>query len=315
MTLLKDLSPSRATLGVIGLLLVGIILGWVLHSADSVSGPEVASIWTSVVLTLFLAYIYSRQNEILELQSQIMGGSHTPILSVSNLAFTNEEPESGNALQISDGGEFFSFSVVNEGNDIAVGLSILYIPTFVLTSQSTTQEDIAVPEDVVVDEIPPNEDAYPFADDSIPPHLAREFPVHSTKIATEASDIKGATVPTEEGPSEMYAQAGFYVLEQGQRKPIGFARGIQQLLNDDSIQAVIVGRVLMYQNPFEEPSHIVLPALRFDEGTLDTTSDSPLDATVERRESYYTNRQYRVQMSGCAEAYLNGNDIIYFQAT
>lgn len=118
MTFIRDLSPSRATLAVIGLLLFGIMVGGFLHSANSISGPEVASIWTSVVLTLFLAYIYSQQNEILKLQSLIMGGSHTPILSVSDLAFTNEEPESGNALHISDGGEFLSFSVANEGNDI-----------------------------------------------------------------------------------------------------------------------------------------------------------------------------------------------------
>jgi len=57
MKLPEERSPSGAIVVVIVLLLVGIIVGAVLHSADSVSGPEVASIWTSVVLTLFLAYI------------------------------------------------------------------------------------------------------------------------------------------------------------------------------------------------------------------------------------------------------------------
>lgn len=315
MKLLEDASSSRAILAIVGLLLVGIIIGAAFHTADSVSGPEVASIWTSVVLTLFLAYIYLRQNEILELQSQIMGGSHTPILSVSDLELTNKVPASGNAIQISDGGEFLSFRVANEGNDIAAGLSMLYIPTFTLTNQPNSYDDIAVPEGVVVDKVPPDESKNTFVDDSLPPHYAREFPVHSTKIATEASDVQGATVPTQDGTTEMYAQAGFYVVEQGRRKPIGFVRGIQQLLNDDAIQSVVVGRVLMYQNPFEEPSYIVLPSLRFDEGSLDPTSDSPLSVSIDTGENYYTKRQFRSEMSACAEAYLDGKKIVYFEAS
>lgn len=307
-------SSLRAVFVVVPLLFVGIILGGVLHSADSISGPEVASIWTSVVLTLFLAYIYSRQNDILELQSQIMGGSHTPILSVSDLAFTSEVPDTGNALQISSGGEFLSFSVVNEGNDIATGLSIIYFPTFTLDDESVANDYTEIPEDITVDQIPPSNDEYPFVDDIIPPHFARQFPVYSTKVTTEASDITGATVPTGGETSEMYAQAGFYVLEDDQRKPMGFARGINQLLKDKSIESVIVGRVLTYQNPFEEFSYIVLPALRFDEEVFDSTTEQPFDAVSENPSNYYTNLGYREQIEQCAEAYLRGDDIIYFEA-
>lgn len=304
MKLPEERSPSGAIVVVIVLLLVGIIVGAVLHSADSVSGPEVASIWTSVVLTLFLAYIYSRQNKILELQSRIMGGSHTPILSVSDLSFTDKEPNSGNAIRISNGGEFLSFSVVNEGNDIAAGLSIVYIPTFVLKNESTGSSEVDVPKDVEVDQIPPSDDMYLPVDHSVPPHFAREFPVYSTKVTTEASDVPGATVPTKGETNEMYAQAGFYVSEDGQRKPIGFARGIQQLLKDDSIEAVIIGRILTYQNPFEKTSYIVLPALRFDQEVLNSGGDRPFDAVLKDQGNYYTSTDYREQIEQCAEAAL-----------
>jgi hypothetical protein len=314
MKLPEERSQPRATLVVIGLLFLGIIVGAWLHSADSVSGPEVASIWTSVVLTLFLAYIYSRQNEILELQSRIMGGSHTPILSVSNLTFTDEEPNSGNAIRISNDGEFLSFSVVNEGNDIAVGLSIVYIPTFVLGNDLTDSNEVNVLEDVVVNQIPPSNYENRLIDSSVPPHFARGFPVYSTKTTTEASDVLGATVPTEGGTQKMYAQAGFYVSEDGQRKPIGFARGIQQLLKDDFIEAVIVGRVLTYQNPFEKSSYIVLPALRFDQEGLDPGADRPFDAVLRNQGNQYTSSDYREQIEQCAEAYLDGNSITYFEA-
>lgn len=307
-------SSSRAIGVVILLLLVGIIVGGLLHSAESISGPEVASIWTSVVLTLFLAYIYSRQNDILELQSQIMGGSHTPILSISELSFTSEMPDTGNALQISESGEFLSFSVVNEGNDIATGLSIIYFPTFTLDDESVVSDDIIVPKDVTVDQIHSSDEECIFVDNIVPPHFARQFPVYSTKVTTEASDVKGATVPTGRNPNEMYAQAGFYVLEDNQRKPIGFARGIQQLLRDDSIESVIVGRVLTYQNPFEEFSYIVLPSLRFDGRVFDSTTEQPFDAVREDPSNYYTNPDYREQIKECAEAYLEGDDITYFEA-
>lgn len=313
MKLFEEHSSSRAILAVIVFLLMGIIVGAVLHSAESVSGPEVASIWTSVVLTLFLAYIYSRQNEILKLQSQIMGGSHTPILSVSDLTFTGKEPNSGNAVRISNGGEFLSFSIVNEGNDIATGLSIVYVPTFVLNGSSSDSTAVDVPKDVTVDQIPPHDRNRSFIDCSVPPHFAREFPVHSTKTTTEASDIPGATVPIQGGENEMYAQAGFYVSEDGQRKPIGFARGIRQLLKDDSIEAVIVGRILTYQNPFEKSSYIILPALRFDQEGMDF-SNNPFEAVLKNQENRYTSSDYREQIEQCAEAHLNGSKITYFEA-
>lgn len=319
MKLPEERSQFSTIAAIVALLLIGgIIFGAFLHSADSISGPEVASIWTSAVLTLFLAFIYSRQNEILELQSRIMGGSHTPILSVSDLSFTNEEPNAGNAIRISSGGEFLSFSVVNEGNDIAAGLSIVYIPTFVLKDESDNREEdlerVNIPEDVTVDQIPPSDDIHPRVDHSVPPHFAREFPVYSTKITTEASDVSGATVPTEGGANEMYAQAGFYISEDGRRKPIGFGRGIQLLLSDDSIEAVIVGRVLTYQNPFEKSSFIVLPALRFDRDTLDSGVTEPFEAILENHGNHYTSTDYREQIEQCARAFLDGSNIAYFEA-
>lgn len=306
-------SSSTTTSFVIILLFFGIILGTALHSADAISGPEVASIWTSVVLTLFLAYISSKQNDILEMQSRIMGGRHTPILSASKLSFTDQEPNSGNALQISNGGEFLSFSVKNEGNDIAAGLSILYIPTFVSHGNTVTIDETEDHEEVTIDQTLLDEETLPFVDQSVPPHLAREFPVYSTNTTTEASDIEGATVPTGTGTNEMYAQAGFYVLEDNQKKPIGFARGIQRLLNQDPIKAVIVGRILTYQNPFEESSHLILPALRFNESLLDSISEEPFD-TVIKNKTMYSNSEYRDQMRKCAEAHLEDDDIIYFEA-
>jgi len=112
----------------------------------------------------------------------------------------------------------------------------------------------------------------------------------------------------------MYAQAGFYVSEDGQRKPIGFARGIQQLLKDDSIEAVIIGRILTYQNPFEKTSYIVLPALRFDQEVLNSGGDRPFDAVLKDQGNYYTSTDYREQIEQCAEAYLDGSNIIYFEA-
>jgi hypothetical protein len=242
-----------------------------------------------------------------------MGGSHTPILSVSNLGFTSEEPNSGNAVRISNSGEFLTFSVVNEGNDIATGLSIVYIPTFALENESAGNDGVDVPEDVAVDQIPPADVTRPFVDRSVPPHFAREFPVYSTKITTEASDIPGATVPTEGETNKMYAQAGFYVSEDGQRKPIGFARGIQQLLKDDSIEAVIVGRILTYQNPFEKSSYIVLPALRFDQAVLNATADK--SAVLGNQGNRYTSSDYREQIKQCAEIYLDGSYITYFEAS
>jgi hypothetical protein len=299
---------------VIILLILGILVGAIFHSADSINGPEVASIWTSVVLTLFLAYIYSKQNDILAMQSRIMSGSHTPILSVSEFSFTDQEPKSGNALQISNGGEFLTFSVRNEGNDIAAGLSILYIPTFSLHKDIKTGPEIETLERTTFDQFPPEEATIPLIDHSVPPHLAREFPVYSTTVKTEASDIDGATVPTEGGANEMYAQAGFYVLEDNQRKPIGFARGIRQILKDDPIKSVIVGRILTYQNPFEQFSYVVLPALRFDEESSAAMADNPFDAVIESQENYYTNPDYREQIRQCAEAHLRGENIMYFEA-
>lgn len=307
-------STSRTTWGVILLLLLGIGVGAVLHSAETVSGPEVASIWTSVVLTLFLAYIYSQQNDILELQSQIMGGSHTPIVSVSNLKFTHEQPDSGNALQISNNGEFLSFSVKNEGNDLAKGLSMIYIPSFVSNDRARMKSDNDSSISAVIDSIPSVNEDMPFVDESVPPFVAREFPVYSTDYATEASDIEGATVSTGMDETEMFVQAGFYIVEDGQKKPIGIARGIQRLLGDENIDAVILGRVLTYQNPFDESSILVLPPLRFKQETLDASDQNPLNCMIETLDNYYTKPAYREQITHNVEAYLDGKEIIYFEA-